>query len=80
LIFYQVFKRRTINNKNEPDEIATSHRSLLAMTDLVDEIFTLKGTRRIIGKRRRGGEGEMEREGEKKKRTTLRMTDFFVIA
>jgi hypothetical protein len=52
LIFYQVFKRRTINNKNEPDEIATSHRSFLAMTDWVDEIFTLKGTRRIIGKRR----------------------------
>jgi len=46
------------NNKDEPDEIATSSNQktvgLLAMTDLVDEILTPLNNE---GERGRGGEG-----------------------
>jgi hypothetical protein len=48
-------------NKDEPDEIATSSNqktvSLLAMTDLVDEILTYSNNEGSIGRKRRGGEG-----------------------
>ena len=57
------------NNKDEPDEIATSPNQktvgLLAMTDLVEKIFAAKRTRGESGYWRRtpkGGEGE-ERKG-----------------
>jgi hypothetical protein len=51
------------NNKDEPDEIATSQRTLLAMTDLVDEILANKRTRA------RGREGE-KNKGKRRFRMT----------
>jgi hypothetical protein len=48
-------------NKDEPDDMATSSNqnrfSLLAMTDLVDEILTYSNNEGSIGRKRRGGEG-----------------------